>query len=150
MSPYLFVLCMERLAHGISKPILGKRWKLIVLGRDSPSISHLFFVDDLLLFTAADESQAQVVHNVLDYFCEFSGAKVSDSKSSVMFSWNTQVNQREIARAVGFSLTTSLGTYLGMPLLDQRARRESYSYLIDKIRAKLDGFTRNPYHWQDR
>lgn len=50
LSPYLFVLCVERSAHCILDVVDDNRWKLIVLNRGEPPITHLFFADDLLLF----------------------------------------------------------------------------------------------------
>lgn len=50
LSPYLFVLCMERLSHLIDISVATGEWKSIRLSRNGPKISHLFFVDDLFLF----------------------------------------------------------------------------------------------------
>lgn len=47
LSPYLFVLCMERLGHLIDREVRKGSWKPIKAGRNSPGISHLFFADDL-------------------------------------------------------------------------------------------------------
>ncbi|OMO51807.1 reverse transcriptase [Corchorus capsularis] len=80
ISPYLFVLCMERLGHLILHEVQNGSWKPIVMGRGGPSISHLFFADDLFLFGRATEQQANVIRQVLDAFCDASGAKVSLDK----------------------------------------------------------------------
>lgn len=50
LSPYLFVLCLERLFHLISLAEDHSLWKSIQLVRGGPKISHLAFADDLLLF----------------------------------------------------------------------------------------------------
>lgn len=44
ISPYLFVLCMERLSHIISVAVDNNMWKPIQLGRNGPKLSHLAFV----------------------------------------------------------------------------------------------------------
>ncbi|OMO56897.1 reverse transcriptase [Corchorus capsularis] len=72
ISPYLFVLCMERLGHLILKEIQQGTWKPIVMGRGGPQISHLFFANDLFLFGRATEAQAHVMRRVLDSFCSAS------------------------------------------------------------------------------
>lgn len=46
LSPYLFVICIERLAHMITVEIEQGRWKPVRLNRSGPHISHLFFADD--------------------------------------------------------------------------------------------------------
>ena len=63
ISPYLFVLCMERLGHIISQAIEEGKWKPITHG---PPISHLFFVEDLVLFTKASESQMETIMGCLN------------------------------------------------------------------------------------
>lgn len=53
LSPYLFVLCMERLCHMIDKAVIDKHWKPIKLYRGGPQLSHICFADDLILFAEA-------------------------------------------------------------------------------------------------
>ncbi|RDX90298.1 putative mitochondrial protein, partial [Mucuna pruriens] len=50
ISPYLFVFYMERLTYLIEREVSYNNRKPIKLCRTELSISHLFFVDDLLLF----------------------------------------------------------------------------------------------------
>lgn len=68
ISPYLFVLCMERLGHLIMSEVQRGSWKPVTLGKGGPSISHLFFADDLFLFGRATENQAHRIRKVLDDF----------------------------------------------------------------------------------
>ena len=56
ISPYIFVLYMESLGHIIHDAIGDSHWKPIHLSRNRPQISHLFFVDDLILFIEAGHS----------------------------------------------------------------------------------------------
>jgi hypothetical protein len=49
MSPYLFVICMDKLSHLIMEAIDDGKWKPMRAGRNGPLISHLMFADDLLL-----------------------------------------------------------------------------------------------------
>lgn len=53
LSPYLFILCMERLGQLITEEVATGRWKGFKFNKNSPVISHQFFVDDLLLFGEA-------------------------------------------------------------------------------------------------
>ncbi|XP_061354924.1 uncharacterized protein LOC133299477 [Gastrolobium bilobum] len=69
LSPYLFVLCIERLGHMISSLMDQKKWKPVKLRRRGPPISHLFFADDLLLFMEASLDQAELVSTALNIFC---------------------------------------------------------------------------------
>lgn len=47
LSPYLFVLCMDRLTHVIKDAITDNTWKPVKLGRSG--LSHLFFASFSLL-----------------------------------------------------------------------------------------------------
>jgi hypothetical protein len=49
LSPYLFV-CVEFLSQVIIKNVEGDQKKQVPLSRNGPPLSHLFFVDDVLLF----------------------------------------------------------------------------------------------------
>ncbi|XP_010471448.1 PREDICTED: uncharacterized protein LOC104751234 [Camelina sativa] len=68
LSPYLFVLCLERLCHLIEGSIEEKKWKPISLSRGGPKLSHICFADDLILFAEASVSQVRVIHSVLESF----------------------------------------------------------------------------------
>jgi len=63
LSPYLFVLCMEKLACLINKKVYDKTWLPICL-QGRPSISHLLFADDVLLFTKATKAQMRILVSV--------------------------------------------------------------------------------------
>lgn len=91
LSPYLFVLAVERLGHLIQSEVDLGSWLPFRLHKKGTAISHLFFADDFILFAEADMEQAGTVKAILDDFCEASGA----SKSRILFSRN--VHQKEIS-----------------------------------------------------
>lgn len=88
ISPYLFVLCIERLGHLIHKAVERGEWKPIALSRGGPRISHLFFADDLLLFGDASVKQLEVMLGCLNHFCACLGEKMSVEKSRMLLSKN--------------------------------------------------------------
>lgn len=61
VSPYIFVLCIERFAHKINLAVSEGQWKPIKIARKCPELSHLFFIDDVMLFAEASLSQVQVI-----------------------------------------------------------------------------------------
>ncbi|KAK3183231.1 hypothetical protein Dsin_030517 [Dipteronia sinensis] len=69
LSPYIFVLCMEKLSHLISHKLLHGTWKSVRISRGGPEVSHLFFADDLILFGQVTTSQTEIMENCLDTFC---------------------------------------------------------------------------------
>ncbi|KAH9734293.1 putative ribonuclease H protein [Citrus sinensis] len=141
LSPYIFVLCIERLSHGIIQAVNQGRWKPIRLTRIGTPLCHLFFADDLLLFLEASYGQVDVLNDVVENFCRSSGAKVSNQKTQVFFSKNVPVTLASgIGKALGFSVTNNLGRYLGMPLLHDRVSKKTYQSIIDKIDQRLSGW----------
>lgn len=143
LSPYLFVLCMERLCHQIEFSVANKDWKPIQLSRGGPSLSHICFADDLILFAHASVSQVRVIRKVLETFCEASGQKVSLEKSVIYFSENVH---RDLAASIsnesGIKGTKELGKYLGMPVLQKRINKETFGEVIEKVSSKLAGWKR--------
>lgn len=141
LSPYLFVMCMERLYQTIEEAIVQERWKPIRASRDGPLLSNLFFADGIILFAEASTDQAMVIHDCLDRFCKASGQRVSLSKSSVYFSSNVlDSKQEEISRALGMTPTSDLGLYLGMPTLTSRVTKNTFRHLCEKIDRRLSGW----------
>lgn len=71
LFPYIFVLCIERLSHRINQAVHDKKWNPIHLSQKGIPISHLFFVDDLLLFAETSIDLAMGINKVLSsfYFC---------------------------------------------------------------------------------
>ncbi|KAH9670623.1 putative ribonuclease H protein [Citrus sinensis] len=141
LSPYIFVLCVERLSHGINRAVTAGDWRPIRLARRGTPLTHLFFADDLLLLAEADIEQAGVINMVLNNFCQSSEAKVNKAKSQVFFSKNISAwDMKRIGAELGFSVTKDLGTYLGMPLLHTRVSHHTYQNIIDKVERRLSGW----------
>ena len=85
LSPYLFVLCIKSLFQLINLVVQQKTRKPILLSRHGSLISHMVFVDDLILFADASLEQATLIQNVLNLFCRSSGQKLSMEKSRMFF-----------------------------------------------------------------
>ena len=132
MSPYLFVLCMERLSAMISQKVDSGVWKPVKVTRRGMGISHLLFADDILLFAEAKVSQLRIIMKVLKHFEEISGLAVNVDKSKVMVSGNVNRRKREkLAAMSSIALAGNLGKYLGFPLFQGRIKREDFNFLID-------------------
>ncbi|XP_074300458.1 uncharacterized protein LOC141631726 [Silene latifolia] len=96
LSSYLFIMCLKKLQQAIDVEVCNKNWRPITLGRNGPSITNLFFADDMVIFAETTEEQALVICHVIDNFCAVSGEKVSASKSRVFFSKNTDEATRQV------------------------------------------------------
>lgn len=83
----------------------------------------------------------------MNIFCELSGHSVNFDKSKLYCSLNTSRDlAAEISSICGSPLTTTLGKYLGMPLLHPRVKN-NYSELVDKVQSRLAGWKSKALLW---
>lgn len=139
LYPYIFVICMDILSIGdaINKGI----WNPMRAGRRGPSIFHLIFADELLLFPEASIPQMNSMLQCLDFLCSLSGQKVTTSKTCIYFSKN--VNNLKAASIVGyrgFKITKDLARYLGATIQHGRNSIHMYKESTDKIHSRLSGW----------
>lgn len=149
-SPYIFVLCMERLGHGIHNAVRDGSWKPIHLSRRGTPLTHLFFANDLLLLAEATCNQAKTINEILENFCSISGGKVNKEKTQILFSRNVkQATAKNIAKECGFSVTNNLGKYLGMSLLHNRVTKATIKRLWTKWTKNYPVGMLYTYLWRD-
>lgn len=118
LSSYIFTMCMERLPLLIKDAIKCDDWILIKLNRYTPYISHILFVDNLVLFGDCSIKQIKVIKEVLDKFCAASGSKISVWKTKILFSKNMSAKMvNVVSRVSGFDQVSDLGKYLGVLLI---------------------------------
>lgn len=104
-------------------------------------ISHLFFADDLVLFSEATEEQIHVIRDCLDSFSRASGQKVSFSKSHISFSNNVKEDVAcMIASIAGIRYTKDMGKYLGVPSIHGRVTNSLFDSLLDRMNNRLEGW----------
>lgn len=116
----------------------AKRWKPIILSKDGPPITHLFFADDLLLFGEASTDQMGIMMHCLDTFCEASGQNVSKDKSRILVSNNVHRGEaNRIRHLAGIRLTSDLGKYLGVPLIHTAPTRSTYNFILERTQKRL-------------
>ncbi|KAH1083889.1 hypothetical protein J1N35_023650 [Gossypium stocksii] len=70
-----------------------------------------------------------------------SGYKISIRKSSIFFSKTTFGDVRnQIIQLFGFQKLQNLGKYLGVPLLHEKISKNTLSFIVDKVRQKLQSW----------
>ena len=65
LSLYLFLVCSEALNRQLQYAANSGAIRGFSLCRDGPKISHLFFVDDTLLFCRATKGYLEVILHIL-------------------------------------------------------------------------------------
>lgn len=121
ISPYLFIVALERLSHKINDLVNEGTWNPFKFGRgEGPRSSHVCFVDDLLLFAEDNMNQVLLIKEILEEFCSCSGQKENFSKSKVLFSNNIAKDHVvNLSNVLGFEQTRDLGISLGTPMLSE-------------------------------
>uniref|UniRef100_A0A8I6YKR7 Reverse transcriptase domain-containing protein n=1 Tax=Hordeum vulgare subsp. vulgare TaxID=112509 RepID=A0A8I6YKR7_HORVV len=94
LSPYLFVICAEGLSallrHTEEQGVLHG----VKICPRAPCVSHLLFADDSMLLIRAQQQEATTLHNILQLYEACSGQCINTEKSTIMFSPNTQDQDR--------------------------------------------------------
>lgn len=141
MSPYLFLLCMEKLSLHIQDLVDMGLWKPIHLARNSPGISHLLFADDILLFAHANVTQVQVISEAFHNFSAASGLKVNLDKSRMLCSKKVSRVRRDQFTAISqIRSAASLGKYLGVNLGFNRNKTAHFHELLEKVDQRLSAW----------
>lgn len=102
----------------------------IKLSPNSPPISHLFFTDDLLLFTVADLGSCQNLLQAIHIFSAASGQVINFEKSGLFFS--KKVHKKHIGiicRLMKIKKINFKDTNLGVPLFIDKSKLKTF----DKI-----------------
>jgi hypothetical protein len=141
LSPFLFILGTEVLSRLFQQQESIGLLKGIRISRDCPPINHLLFADDLIIFAKATSNEATVITSCLNKYCSWSGQKVNNGKSSILFNKNTSpASISSILGIIPYHMTTSAPFYLGLPLMFGTSRKDAFQPLIDKVLSKINGW----------
>lgn len=145
LSPYLFVIC----AHGLSSLMSKAEARGAIHGarvcRRAPSISHLMFADDCILFFRAEAKESNQIVEILQTFEAASGQVINLSKSGISFSRNVSpASQADISSSLGVCNPLNTGKYLGLPSLIGSKKKAIFAYLKDRLWKKIQGWNGRP------
>ncbi|XP_026433458.1 uncharacterized protein LOC113330876, partial [Papaver somniferum] len=114
------------------------------INRWAPSVSHIMFADDVMLFGNTDTKIINSITLVLQQYNHISGQLVNYSKSSIHFSKsvsNTYVE--EIIQQLGVKIMQKEEKYLGVHIRQQGNKISNFNFLIDKFDTALAGRRKN-------
>lgn len=116
LSPYLFLLCTEDLISLISKAAESNLITGVKICRRSPSISHLLFADDNILFYKANMRENRKILSLLEEYENASGKRLNKAKTSISFSKNVLGYLRNLITSFwGEEKVADSTRYLGLP-----------------------------------
>lgn len=132
------MLCMEKLSQIITCRVKAKECKGAKIAKNCPTISHVFFANDIILLSKATEEQAYIMKEYMEAFCRILGQQISYEKSLVFCSKNVnKAIANSIATIYGSPLTANLGRYLRLPLIHQRISHNTYLVTLDNMKKRL-------------
>ena len=138
LSPYLFLLCAEGFTSLLERAELDGIIHGVSICRRAPSISHLLFADDSLLFCQAKDKETKAIMEILKLYAEASGQCINMEKSSVYFSSNTSLQHRDVIKALlGVNEVDRFESYLGLPTLVGRKKYHTFSFIKDRVWKNL-------------
>nr|KYP32426.1 Putative ribonuclease H protein At1g65750 family [Cajanus cajan] len=138
LSPYLFVLCMERLALRINELNSEGCWNPIHLSPGGPPISHLLFANDVIFFSQATNDQVQVMASMLENFCTASGLKINLEKSKFVVSKGVPSARLEhLEETLSIEHTPRFKRYLEILMIQGKAKILDFHHVIDRINDRL-------------
>ncbi|GKV14725.1 hypothetical protein SLEP1_g25551 [Rubroshorea leprosula] len=112
LSPYLFIMVMEKLSHMILSRVQNRLWKP---------------------FKASHSQTAVVMDCLLEFSSKF-GLDINLAKSKLFISPNIQSHVANgMSSTCGIPLTSKLGVYLGVPIIHERTTSATYKYILEKF-----------------
>jgi hypothetical protein len=89
----------------------------------------------------ANAANATTLRNVLNTYCASSGQLVSDPKSSIYFSPNTDAEDKDAVRSILNIHSEVLSEkYLGLPSQVGMDRSDCFQYLVDRVCKIISGW----------
>ena len=141
ISPYLFLLCAEGLSAMLKKEVRDGKIKGVAVSRGAPSILHLLFGDDSIIFCRASMLECDRVMKVLEDYERVSGQKLNKEKTSLYFSKNTRRDvQVQVKQKFGAEIVRRHEKYLGLPPLVGRGKRKAFNWIKDQVGGKIAGW----------
>ncbi|XP_071902615.1 uncharacterized protein [Coffea arabica] len=141
LSPYLFLFCVEALSRLLKQATEDNRISRIKISRQSPTISHLFFADDSLMFCKANTAEAEEIMRILKCYERASGQQINIEKSSVFLSKNiAQTEAEAVLRPLGNIQLVTQSKYLGLPMVIGISKNSVLMFIKEKMCKKLQSW----------
>ncbi|KAL9665680.1 hypothetical protein QQ045_021101 [Rhodiola kirilowii] len=141
LSPYLFILCTKYFTALLNQYKTLGLTDGIKICRRAPVITHLLFANDSLLFLRLTHDSINCVRNLLNIYEKTSGLGVNFGKSEIMVSKNAQQDLIEhVRQTLAVNIVENHSKYLGLPVLINRNRIQTFQVMVDKIWSKTNSW----------
>ena len=141
LSPDMFLLCTEGLTTLIVEAKRRRKIFGIFICRGSPTITHLLFADDSVIYCKATEQESRELCEILQKFEEATGQKINIEKSSAFFSKNTDEETRErVKETLGSMQNAQPGKYLRLTSMIGRSKNQIFNKVRERVGKKMSGW----------
>ncbi|XP_020672715.1 uncharacterized protein LOC110092485 [Dendrobium catenatum] len=137
LSPFLFILCSQLLSNAFRSRgnEVGIR-----LSTNAQKISHMLFVDAILLFFEAKGNVMKKVRKILEDYCKWTGQNINYHKTSLVCGNSVDRRRRiQISIFMGIKLVDGF-EYLGIKLPLRRLRKADFQCLLDNSCKKINAW----------
>ncbi|KAK6149255.1 hypothetical protein DH2020_016780 [Rehmannia glutinosa] len=141
LSSHLFILCLEVFSLILQDLQATGAIHGIAVNKNAPTISHLFFADDTLLFGHATVQEATTLQFAIGLYESASGQRINREKSGILFSPATPMGIRNrICCILNIPEVAGHGKYLGLAFVIGANKQQIFSDIIDRIWGKIHGW----------
>jgi hypothetical protein len=110
-------------------------------GPGGPTITHLLFADDNIVFLEASEPNLAALKSLLQANEDSSGQRVNLQKSSIFFGKGCTNERKDVLKNVlGISCEALSEKYLGLPTVVGRSKDGAFKHITDRSRGKVHGW----------
>ncbi|KAL4339508.1 hypothetical protein GQ457_08G016410 [Hibiscus cannabinus] len=141
LSPFMFLFIYNIFSWLIDKEMKCSKFEGLKIKRSCPTLSHLLFANDCILFSKANAENCRDVCQLLDDFQNATGQTVNYEKSSVFFAPNCFDGKKaHMLNILGFGLMEEDSSYLGLPSIWGRNKKIALVFIKDRVMRKLQGW----------
>lgn len=138
LSPYILLLVADGLSVLLKHFEQSGRLEGIKVCRRAPSISHLLFADDSLLFFRANGTQAHHVRDALSIFERCTGQLISPGKCALLVrEGRDNVQTQQVREVLGLERVEFEEKYLGLPTPKGRLKRGMFQPLEQRFFKRM-------------
>ena len=138
ISPYIFTLVMEMLNLIVKDEIKKDGRFKYHFGCKQLKITHLCFVDDLIMLCHGGMDSVNVLKKALNRFSDVSGLYPNLGKYTMFYGSIDEGTKNTIKSVLPFKEGKLLVRYLGVPLVTKKIGVADCKQLVDNVQKKLN------------
>ncbi|KAA3456989.1 reverse transcriptase [Gossypium australe] len=141
LSPYLFLICTEGFSALLNSAVQMSNLRGVKVCRGCPTVTHLFFANDSIVFGDTNEIGGRVLLDILRRYESALGQKINLDKLQIFFSSNVSDNScNQLVQMLGVRHSLCMERYLGLPTMVGRRKKDAFQYICDRMRIKVQSW----------